>query len=298
MKSFGVASREGHDSAAFYARKLYDRESAGTEAAFVENPVPEEIVDTVLCRDSRSLPEIPDHSIHLIITSPPYNVGKEYDRDLSLPDYLDVLSGVLEECRRILVQGGRVCVNLANLGRKPYLPIHSHIIALMDRLGFLMRGEIIWDKSASAGTSTAWGSWKSAANPTLRDVHEYILVFSQGSFRRESHGRANTISGEEFLDFTKSIWSFPAESARRVNHPAPFPVELPYRLIQLYSFDGDVVFDPFGGSGTTAIAAMKAGRRFVLNDVSETYADVARARIEAYRTTGADGKAPRRRSAS
>ena len=149
----------------------------------------------------------------------------------------------------------------------------------MDDLGFLMRGEIIWDKSASAGTSTAWGSWRSAANPTLRDVHEYILVFSKDSYKRERDGRANTIGDDEFLTSTKSIWSFPAESARKVKHPAPFPVELPYRLIQMYTFKGEIVLDPFAGSGSTAIAALKAGRHFVLCDTSGEYVEIAQNRI-------------------
>ncbi|MDH4070668.1 MAG: site-specific DNA-methyltransferase [Ignavibacteria bacterium] len=295
MKSFGTASREGHDAGPFYARRLYARNGADDKGAYLENPLPPDVGNSVLCADSRQLSRLPDSCLHLIITSPPYNVGKEYDEDLSLREYVDLLHDVFRECLRVLVPGGRICINVANLGRKPYVPLHSYVIAEMDRLGFLMRGEIIWDKSASAGSSTAWGSWKSAANPTLRDVHEYVLVFSKGSYQREKEARTNTISREEFLGFTKSIWSFGAESARRVKHPAPFPVELPYRLIQLYSFADDVVFDPFGGSGTTAIAALRAGRQFVLCDSSEEYVAVAAERIRQFMTTGVDGKPKRAR---
>jgi DNA modification methylase len=224
--------------------------------------------------------ELPDNSVHLMVTSPPYNVGKDYDRDLSLEEYLSFLARVWTEVHRVLVPGGRACVNVANLGRKPYIPLHTYLIRDLLDLGFLMRGEIIWDKGASASASTAWGSWQSASNPTLRDTHEYILVFSKGSFRRPRvDGRADTITREEFLQVTKSVWAFPAESASKVGHPAPFPIELPYRLIQLYTFAGEVVLDPFMGSGQTALAAIKAGRHYVGYEINAAYVEHARARI-------------------
>jgi site-specific DNA-methyltransferase (adenine-specific) len=179
-----------------------------------------------------------------------------------------------------LVPGGRACINVANVGRKPYIPLHAFILRDMIDLGFLMRGEIIWDKAASASTSTAWGSWKSATNPTLRDTHEYILVFSKGGFRREKiNGRENTIPKDKFLELTKSVWAIPSESAKKIGHPAPFPVELPHRLIQLYTFSEEVVLDPFMGSGQTAIAALKAGRRYVGYETSAEYIDLAQKRI-------------------
>ena len=222
---------------------------------------------------------IPDESVHLMVTSPPYNVGKDYDEDLDLEEYRGLLRDVFAEVYRKLVVGGRACVNVANLGRRPYIPLHSYIIEEMAEIGFLMRGEVIWSKAASAGSSTAWGSWLSASNPTLRDIHEYILVYSKGSMKREKQGRESTIKRDEFLEYTKSIWSFPTESAKRVGHPAPFPVELPYRLIQLYTFQGDVVLDPFCGSGTTCVAAMKTQRHFIGVDTSEEYVELARMRL-------------------
>jgi site-specific DNA-methyltransferase (adenine-specific) len=223
--------------------------------------------------------ELPDGSVHLVITSPPYNVSKEYDDDLTLEEYLGMLRRVFGEVGRVLVPGGRLCVNLANVGRKPYIPLHAYLARDLISLGFGMRGEIIWNKSSSAGPSTAWGSWQSASNPTLRDVHEYILIFSKGDFtRKDPHGKS-TITRDEFLEYTKSIWTFPAESARRVGHPAPFPIELPRRLIQLYSFEGDVVLDPFAGSGTTCIAAIKAGRRFIGYEIHAPYAQLAERRL-------------------
>jgi len=276
--SFGVSKRESHDSSDFYSRKLYEsrREDASTDQ---ENPIEESLLDTVQCVDSRDMSILPDESIHLMVTSPPYNVGKDYDLDLGLEEYRNLLSDVCREVYRKLVVGGRACVNVANLGRRPYIPIHSYLIADMLEIGFLMRGEVIWDKAASAGSSTAWGSWKSATNPVMRDVHEYILVFSKGSMGRSGEGRTSTITRDEFLEYTKSIWSFPAESATRVGHPAPFPEELPRRLIQLYTFKGDVVLDPFCGSGTTCVAAMKSNRHYIGFDNSEEYVKLSRERI-------------------
>ena len=281
--SFGSPGREGHDSSAFYGTRLYaDRLSAQDKNdanAYLENPLPD--VDVIYQASCEQMNELPDCSVHLMVTSPPYNVGKEYDNNLTLEEYLGFLMKVWKETYRVLVPGGRACINIANVGRKPYIPLHASIMQGMIDLGFLMRGEIIWDKAASASTSTAWGSWQSATNPTLRDTHEYILVFSKGSYRRAKlDGRASTISKEEFLEFTKSVWGFPSELARKVGHPAPFPIELPYRLIQLYTFSNEVVLDPFMGSGQTALAARKAGRHFVGYEISEKYVVLARERIE------------------
>jgi site-specific DNA-methyltransferase (adenine-specific) len=154
----------------------------------------------------------------------------------------------------------------------------------MLEVGLLMRGEIIWDKASSGSPSTAWGSWCSAANPTLRDVHEYILIFSKYSFSRKNPTkRKSTVSRKEFLEFTKSVWKFAAERATKVGHPAPFPVELPYRLIQLYTFKEDVVLDPFMGSGQTAIAAIKTSRHYIGYEIDKTYARLAESRIKDFK---------------
>lgn len=279
---FGVSKREGHDSTPFYSSKLYQGLEIDEKLTEIENLVPPEVLDKILCQDSKKMDNIPDSSVHLMVTSPPYNVGKEYDTDLSLNEYFDMLRDVFAETHRVLVNGGRACVNIANVGRKPYIPYHKFIIDSMMKVGFLMRGEVVWDKGAGAGVSTAWGSWRSASNPTLRDTHEYILVFSKGKFTREGENKESTISRDEFLEFTKSVWVFPPESAERVGHPAPFPVELPYRCIQLYTFRGEVVLDPFCGVGTTAIAAIKAGRHFICLDNNSEYVEKARRRVKEY----------------
>ncbi|HGJ66538.1 TPA: site-specific DNA-methyltransferase [bacterium] len=280
--SFGSPGRIGHDSSSFYASKLYDGLPEEELTEYMENPIPDGYLDHVICKSSENMEELPDNSVHLMVTSPPYNVGKEYDKDLTLDEYKYLLKCVWAETKRVLVPGGRACINIANLGRKPYIPLHTFIIEDMLELGFLMRGEIIWNKASSGSPSTAWGSWLSAKNPTLRDIHEYILVFSKGSFKRESMERNSTISRDEFLEFTKSVWTFPAESARKVGHPAPFPVELPYRLIQLYTFDGEVVLDPFMGSGQTAISAIKTERHYIGYEINENYHKLATNRINEF----------------
>ena len=278
MQAFGTSDRLGHDSSQFYDRKMYVK-SKEQLSRDQEVECPDKVVDRIYNRSSADMSEMPDNSIHIMITSPPYNVGKDYDDDLTEQEYHDLLYSVWKDVYRVLVPGGRACVNIANIGRKPYIPLNAMISRQMIDIGYLMRGEIIWNKSASAGTSCAWGSWKSASNPVLRDTHEYILIFSKGQYSRPSKDRESTITKEEFLEFTKSVWSFPAESAKRVQHPAPFPVELPRRLIQLYTYRDDIVLDPFMGSGSAAVAAIRNRRRYVGYDTSREYVEIAEQRI-------------------
>jgi site-specific DNA-methyltransferase (adenine-specific) len=279
--SFGTHGRINHNAEKFYDSKMYHGLEHSVLLDAPENPCPSEYLNTVISGSCEKMQELPNNCLHLMITSPPYNASKEYDANLSLEEYLSLLSQVFTETYRVLVNGGRACVNVANLGRKPYIPLSHHISHLMTQIGFNMRGEIIWNKAASASASTAWGSWQSATNPTLRDVHEYILVFSKGDYRRNRGEKLNTINKEQFMEWTKSIWVMRTESAKRIGHPAPFPEELPARLIQLYSFTDDVVLDPFMGSGTTAIAALKAQRHFVGYEISEEYVALAKHRIAA-----------------
>ena len=279
--AFGAAGRINHDASAFYKSPLYASQPAEDKTKYTENPLPRETRNQIVAHSSEDMRELPDACVHLMVTSPPYNAGKEYDKNLELEDYLAMLRRVWTETMRVLVPGGRACINVANLGRKPYIPLHAFIIQDMLSLGYLMRGEIIWDKAASSSTSTAWGSWRSASNPTLRDVHEYILVFSKGSFGRpKMDGRKNSISRDAFLENSKSVWTFPAVSAKRIGHPAPFPRELPQRLIELYTFTGEVVLDPFMGSGQTALAALSTKRTYVGYETSKRYVKLAEKRIK------------------
>jgi DNA modification methylase len=280
--SFGTPGRISHDSTKFYESRLYEGVNKGEKVKYVENEIPKENVNRFFCKSSESMDELPDNSVHLMITSPPYNVTKEYDNNLSLNEYVDLLNRVWKETYRVLIPGGRACINVANLGRKPYIPLHSYIIDGMQDIGFLMRGEIIWNKASSASPSTAWGTWLSAANPVLRDIHEYILIFSKTTFSRKRIGKEATIKKEEFLEWTKSVWIFPAVSAKQIGHPAPFPEELPHRLIQLYTFKDDVVLDPFVGSGTTCLSAIKNKRCYVGYDIDPEYVKLSEKRISAY----------------
>jgi site-specific DNA-methyltransferase (adenine-specific) len=279
--SFGTSSRISHDSSAYYRSRLYSELPPGDAACSQpDNAFPVDQENTIILGSSESMQSLPDNCLHLMVTSPPYNVTKEYDTDLSLEEYLGLLRRVFSETYRVLVDGGRACVNVANLGRRPYIPLSDLISRMMLEIGFQMRGEIIWNKGAGAGISMAWGSWQSASNPVLRDVHEYILVFSKGSFKRSKpRGQENTISKEQFMEWTRSVWVMAPESARKTGHPAPFPVELPHRLIQLYTYTGDVVLDPFMGSGSTAIAALKAGRRYVGYEIDAEYVRRAQERL-------------------
>ena len=287
MRSFGTSERIGHDSSAFYGRKIYNDCSQQTRKKSKKNnlinvpKISDSKINQIFNHSSENMVELKDNSVHLMVTSPPYNVGKDYEDDLTLEEYFSMLNRVWEETYRVLVPGGRACINIANVGRKPYVPLNYEIGNQMKNIGFLMRGEIIWNKSASAGTSCAWGSWQSASNPVLRDTHEYILIFCKERFNRnDSKDKKATINRDEFLNCTKSIWEMQTESAKKVKHPAPFPVELPYRLIQLYTFHDDIILDPFMGSGTTAVAAKLTERRWVGYEISEEYINVAHNRTE------------------
>ena len=277
--SFGTNGRINHDSSKFYNSKMYEGISSSTNNDLNENEFPKDFLNKIILGNSEKMEEIPDNSLHLMITSPPYNVTKDYDENLSLKEYLNLLKNVFLETHRVLVNGGRACVNIANVGRKPYFPLSDFISQIMLEIGFNMRGEIIWNKGAGAGVSMAWGSWQSASNPVLRDVHEYILIFSKGDYRRKANGKENTITKEQFMEWTKSIWTMNPESAKKVKHPAPFPEELPYRLIQLYSFKDDIILDPFMGSGTTAISALRSERNFVGYEINEDYKLISEKRV-------------------
>lgn len=289
--SFGVSRREGHDSSAFYAR--FNLPAISNDKTVAR---PRE-VDRIHCGDARRMDAIEDASVALVVTSPPYFAGKDYEQALGqghVPatyfDYLEMLHDVFAECVTKLESGGRIAVNVANLGRKPYRSLAADVIGILqDRLGLLLRGEIVWQKAHGAGGSCAWGSFQSAANPVLRDVTERIVVASKGRFdralsRRERHGKDLPSEGsmfkEEFMEASLDLWDIAPESATRVGHPAPFPVELPQRLIELYTYRGDLVLDPFMGSGSTAVAALRSDRHFAGYDTDPDYVEAALRRVE------------------
>ncbi|MFO7318603.1 MAG: site-specific DNA-methyltransferase [Limnochordia bacterium] len=288
--AFGVSKRESHDASRFYSRSLYQDGGLplfGRAAGSVRGKMPArsvgprpeaEYVDRIFCHTSEAMDHVPDQTVALAFTSPPYNAGKEYDLDLGLEEYLGLIGRVGAEVYRVLKPGGRYVINIANLGRKPYIPLHAYFYAVHMELGFLPAGEIIWRKGKGASGSCAWGSWKSAKAPRLRDVHEYLLVFAKESFSRPDDG-VSDIGRDEFMASTLSVWEIPPESARKVGHPAPFPVELAEKVIRLFSFVGDIVLDPFNGSGTTCVAAKRNGRRYIGYDIDPAYCAMAEKRL-------------------
>lgn len=283
---FGVSSRSNHDASIFYEQKINSVPHDYSVEPYFENSIDEKYLNSIINKSSESMNELPDASVHLIITSPPYNVGKEYDQDLSLEEYLEMLGKVFTESYRVLVKGGRIVINIANIGRKPYIHLNGLLSNLLIEIGFIMRGEIIWSKGASSGGSTAWGSWLSPSNPTLRDTHEYILVFSKSNYKRDNpEKRGTSITRDDFLELTKSVWVIPTESAKKIGHPAPFPLELPRKIIDLYSFKDEVILDPFIGSGSTAIASIQCGRKFIGYEIDQKYVELANIRVAKYLKT-------------
>ena len=271
--AFGVGRREGHDSSRFYARFTPPTISVDTTVAG-----PPVLADPCVLGDARNMTVLADDSVALVVTSPPYFVGKEYEDAVRLAasgddqrfvpasygEYLDLLHDVFADFLRVLEPGSRMAINVANLGRKPYRSLAADVTAILESLGLLLRGEIIWRKAKGASGSCAWGSFASPANPVLRDTTERVIIASKGRFDRALSATERreaglpfepTISNDEFVAATLDVWEIGAESARRVNHPAPFPVELPLKLIELYTYAGDAVLDPFMGSGTTLVAA-------------------------------------------
>lgn len=289
---FGSGRRESHDSTTFYGRFTPPLVS---DEARVNTPV---VTDSLFVGDAREMTDdqVADGSVALMVTSPPYFAGKEYESDLSaghVPstyvEYLEMLRDVFAICLRKLEPGGRMAINVANLGRKPYRSLSADVIGILqDDLGMLLRGEIIWQKARGAGGSCAWGSFRSPQNPVLRDVTERVIVASKGRFDRaikrvdrEAGGLPSeaTIDTQSFLDSTLDVWEIPSERATRVGHPAPFPVALPTRLIELYTYRNDLVLDPFIGSGTTAVAARQTERHYVGFDTEPEYITLAHERI-------------------
>lgn len=294
--AFGSSRREGHDSSAFYARFGTPQISTDTTIARADDL--DAVKDRIFIGDSRSMSDIPDSSVALVVTSPPYFAGKAYEEALGeghIPadyvEFLQMLREVLGECRRVLEPGGRIVVNVANLGRKPFRSLSSDVTSILqDDLGLLLRGEIVWLKQRGSAGSCAWGSFRSASNPVLRDTTERLIIASKGRFDRALTPRQraeaglpheSTMTVDEFMEATLDVWEISPESATRVHHPAPFPVGLVERCINLFTFAGDLVLDPFMGSGTTAVAARQTGRFFTGYDTDAEYVAIANERLAA-----------------
>lgn len=287
--NFGSGRREGHDASAFYDRFVAPEISTDTTI----NPPAE--VDVIYQDDARKMTKVVSNSVALVVTSPPYFAGKQYEEDLGVGgvpadyfEYLELLRSVFAECKRVLEPGGRIAVNVANLGRRPYRSLSGDVTEILQDLGLLLRGEVVWWKGRAAGGSCAWGTFQRPSNPVLRDITERVVIASKGRFdraltpaQRLERGLPSTatISRDEFMEATTDLWEIAPESATRVGHPAPFPVELPKRLIELYTYEGDVVLDPFMGSGSTAVAAVRTERHYLGFDTDAEYLTIAQRRI-------------------
>jgi DNA modification methylase len=289
--NFGAGLRESHDASPFYDRFRPPELSDDDEV-----PAPEPVAEPFVHGDARRMVGIADGSVALVVTSPPYFAGKQYEEELerdgvpsSYLEYLQMLTEVFAECVRTLEPGGRIAVNVANLGRKPYRSLSADVIRILEHdLGLLLRGELVWQKGEGANGSCAWGSFRSASNPVLRDLSERVIIASKGRFdrartvaQRAADGlpHESTLMTDEFMALTLDVWTIPPESARRVGHPAPFPVELPEQLIRLYTFKDDLVLDPFMGSGSALVAAARLGRRYAGYDLDAGYVEIARQRV-------------------
>ncbi len=305
-----MGRREGHDASDFYAR--FAAPEVSNDDRLDDDPATRRI-DQIFCGSSADMSQVADGSVALVVTSPPYFAGKAYETELDADhvpatylEYLQMLRDVFAECVRTLEPGGRIAVNVANLGRRPFRSLSADIVTILqDDLRLLLRGEVVWVKQRGASGSCAWGSFQRATNPVLRDLTERVIIASKGRFdravpaaerARRGLPSTSTVPRDEFMDATLDLWEIPPESARRVGHPAPFPVALPERLINLYTYEDDLVLDPFMGSGTTAVAAVRTGRHFVGYDTDRAYVDAANERVlaeQAARSADGSSSGPR-----
>ncbi len=228
---------------------------------------------------------IPDNSVDIIITSPPYNFGQHYANDPTQDTkewnaYFKKLSLIWTECYRILKPGGRIAVNIQPLF-SDYMPTHHIISYQLLNIGFLWKAEILWEKSNYNAKYTAWGSWKSPSMPYLKYTWEFIEVFDKETHKKTGKKENIDITEEEFKKWVYAKWEITPEiKMKEYGHPAMFPEELPYRLIKLFSYKGDIVLDPFNGAGTTTLVAWKLKRRFIGIDISLKYCKTAIQRIK------------------
>jgi site-specific DNA-methyltransferase (adenine-specific) len=228
------------------------------------------------------LNSLEENSVDLIVTSPPYNLSIGYSDNsdgLTYSDYLTWAGLWINNCKCILKPGGRICINVpieTNLTGKRF--IQSDYINILEDSTLIRIANITWDKR-NVTRRTAWGSWKSPVFPCINNPLECILVYCRYTPRHLGNKEDIDITRDEFIEYTMGVWDMQPAKKSKVGHPAPFPEELPYRCMKLFSYKNDLVLDPFMGSGTTAIVAKKLGRNYIGFDISPEYCKLANERI-------------------
>lgn len=224
--------------------------------------------------------------IDLTVTSPPYNVGMPYesgDESLNYPEYLDFTKKWLSNVYDWTKDSGRLCLNIPlDKNKGGQQSVGADITTLAKQVGWKYQSTIIWNEQ-NMSRRTAWGSWLSASAPYVIAPVELILVLFKNSWKKLEKGQSD-VTKDEFLAWTNGVWNFNGESAKRIGHPAPFPKELPYRCIKLFSYVGTLVFDPFAGSGTTAIVAEQLKRGYCAVELDKEYFLRAKKRITQSKT--------------
>jgi len=275
-------------------RKVKDRKSKknnrnqyyyanNNEFSKINNTIPKEYENKIICADSfEVLKKLPDNCIDLIFTSPPYNFGLDYESNGDAQywdNYFLKLFEIFKECIRVLKYGGRISVNIQPLF-SDYIPSHHIISNFFMSNKMIWRGEIIWEKNNYNCKYTAWGSWKSPSNPYLKYTWEFIEIFAKGTLKKEGDREKADITADEFKKWVVAKWSIaPERNMKNYNHPAMFPEELATRVIKLFSFENDIVLDPFNGAGTTSFVAKSFKRRYLGIDISKEYCKVAENRL-------------------
>ena len=248
------------------------------------NILPINLNNQIICGDSENeLKQFPDNCVDLIFTSPPYNFGLDYDNNnndaIYWEKYFNKLFSIFDECIRVLKFGGRIIINIQPLF-SDYIPSH-HIISnyFMDKK-MIWKGEIIWEKNNYNCKYTAWGSWKSPSSPYLKYTWEFLEIFCKGDLKKIGDSKDIDIDAESFKNWVMAKWSIaPERRMKEFQHPAMFPEELAKRVLLLFSFQNDVILDPFSGSGTTCVVAKENGRNFIGIDNSIEYCNIARKRL-------------------
>ncbi len=229
--------------------------------------------------------EIQPSSIDLIITSPPYNVDIKYnshDDQISYTEYLEFSHKWIAQCYRLAKDDGRFCLNIPlDKNKNGQQSVGADLTTIAKQIGWKYHSTIIWNEG-NISRRTAWGSWMSASAPYVIAPVELIVILYKKEWKKISGSGKSDIGKEEFMDWTNGVWTFNGESKKRIGHPAPFPRELPRRCIKLFSYLGDIVLDPFLGSGTTLIEACLNNRIGIGVDVDKHYYQLAQRRLEEF----------------